>query len=152
MALVSHEVGSSTAGASCESYNPSISADGTHVAFMSCATNLVSGYSGSGNYQVYVWEAGTVTLLSHDASFATTGANCHTQQPSISADGTRIAFMSCATNLVSGYSGSGNYQVYVWEAGDGDAAVARRERCHNGGELPVHSSRRSAPTERASPS
>jgi Tol biopolymer transport system component len=82
---------------------PSISADGRYVAFVSQATNLVTGdTNGSDDIFVRDRQAGTTERV----SVATGGAqaNSDSLDPSISADGRYVAFDSSATNLVSGDS------------------------------------------------
>ena len=80
---------------------PSISADGRYVAFVSGASNLVSGDT-NGKNDVFVRDTQTNTTTR--VTFASDGAqgNSHSIYPSISADGRYIAFMSDASNLVSG--------------------------------------------------
>jgi|GEM_PF-1208153 len=67
--------------------------------FASSASNLVSGVSGS---QVYIRDpnAGTTELLSQDSG-GTQGDNS-SSVPTISLDGKKAAYLSSATNLVSG--------------------------------------------------
>jgi Tol biopolymer transport system component len=83
------------------SFDPSISADGRYVAFVSAATNLVSGDT-NGAWDIFVHDrqTGQTTRV----SVATGGgqANLDSLDPSISADGRYVAFVSAATNLVSG--------------------------------------------------
>jgi Tol biopolymer transport system component len=87
--------------ANLASLNPSISADGRYVAFVSAATNLVSGDT-NGAWDIFVHDrqTGQTTRV----SVATGGgqANLDSLDPSISADGRYVAFVSAATNLVSG--------------------------------------------------
>ncbi len=80
------------------SVDPSISADGNRVAFASAASNLHPGDTDS-NLDVYVKD-----LASGEIWLASTGAkdaksNGYSMQPSLSGDGTRVAFTSSATNL-----------------------------------------------------
>jgi Tol biopolymer transport system component len=90
---------------------PSISADGRYVAFISHATNLVSGDT-NGEEDVFVNDrmAGTTERV----SVSSTGeqGNLSSGAPSISADGRYIAFMGLANNLVSGDS-NGGWDVFV---------------------------------------
>lgn len=83
------------------SEEPSLSADGTVVAFASYAHNLVPGDSNSAS-DVFVRDlaAGTTTRVSV-GSAGDQGDNT-SYAPSISADGTVVAFESTATNLVPG--------------------------------------------------
>jgi len=78
---------------------PAISADGRYVAFVSDATGLVAGVSGT---QVYLKDlhTGDISLVSVDSSgSALTGSN---QFPSMSADGRYIAFLSGDINSNTG--------------------------------------------------
>ena len=87
------------------SYEPSISADGRYVAFRSFASNLVSG-DGNGTSDIFVKDLadGSITRVSTDASG--TEANAASGHPSISADGSYVAFWSDASNLVFGDTNS----------------------------------------------
>ncbi len=97
-------VGNSGAQGDAGSFNPSISADGRYVAFASSADNLVSGDT-NGVSDVFVRDLvnHTTTLVSVDNGQGPTpvqgdGASF---DPSISADGTKVAFTSDASNLSS---------------------------------------------------
>jgi Tol biopolymer transport system component len=76
-----------------------ISADGRYVAFESVSTNLVAGDTNK-QYDVFLRDrtAGTTECLSVDA--AGTLGDDYSMFPTISADGTTVAFSSNATNLV----------------------------------------------------
>jgi Tol biopolymer transport system component len=87
---------------------PSISADGRFVAFSSSATNLVSGDT-NGNGDVFVRDtcAGVSSGCSSTTfrvSISSSGAqgNSDSGGPAISADGRFVAFLSYASNLVTG--------------------------------------------------
>ena len=90
------------------SSDPAISADGRFVAFVSTATNLVTGVSGQ---QIYLRDrtSSTTTLMSQNDLGTPASAGSSTS-PSISADGRYVAFVSTATNLVTGVSGQ---QIYL---------------------------------------
>ncbi len=83
------------------SSSPSISGDGRHVAFNSSATNLVPDDS-NGVGDVFVHDR--ATGVTERASLDSVGnqTNAVSAQPSISADGRVVAFMSYANNLVPG--------------------------------------------------
>ncbi len=78
-----------------------ISSDGRYVAFESNSTNLVA-VDANGQSDIFVRDrqAGTTTLVSVDSSG--NQANDFSENVSISTDGRVVAFMSSATNLVSG--------------------------------------------------
>jgi hypothetical protein len=109
---------------------PSIDGAGAHVAYTSTATNLVSYASVNGtNRQVY-WQptcisgtsstgctstgsTGTAALVSVAADGVTPGDG-DSYDPIISPDGQYVAFVSLATNLVSGVTVDGvTPQIYV---------------------------------------
>jgi Tol biopolymer transport system component len=90
---------------------PSVRGDGRFVAFVSGATNIVTGFSGQ---QVYVHDRntganGTNSLISRDNSGTPNAGNQNSSAPSISSDGRYVAFTSLATNLETGVSGQ---QIY----------------------------------------
>jgi uncharacterized repeat protein (TIGR01451 family) len=80
---------------------PSISADGRFVAFDSNATNLVRG---DRNNAPDVFVRDRVTGTTTRVSVTSTGAEASGTQPSISADGRFVAFLSFADNLAPGDS------------------------------------------------
>lgn len=92
------------------SYSPTISADGSHVAFVSDATNLVSGGDTIYARDVFLWEAAsdTITQLTNG------NANAQSSYPAISADGSRVAFNSLASNLVPGDVNTSE-DVFLWD-------------------------------------
>jgi Tol biopolymer transport system component len=83
------------------STNPSISTDGRYVAFISYATNLVTGDT-NGVHDIFVRDrqTGTTTLVSKSSSG--TEGDAQSVAPSISADGRYVAFYTASTNLVTG--------------------------------------------------
>lgn len=95
-------VGSGGAQADGPSSRPAISADGRFVAFVSEATNLVSGdTNGKADAFVRDTQAGTTTRVSVGAGGAQADAETR-DGPAISADGRYVAFVSQASNLVAG--------------------------------------------------
>jgi Tol biopolymer transport system component len=86
------------------SFDPTISADGGTVLFSSSADNL-AGASGD---QIYAWNraTGAVTLLSEPGAIP---GNASSQDPSVSSDGSTVAFDSSATNLAPGEGSSSPY-------------------------------------------
>ena len=81
------------------SFSSSISADGRFVAFVSLASNLVSGDT-NGTYDVFVYDRQTGAV--ERVSVSTTGdeGQGRSNEPSISADGRYVAYYSAAANLV----------------------------------------------------
>ncbi|MBT8202988.1 MAG: PD40 domain-containing protein [Acidimicrobiia bacterium] len=84
------------------SNGPVISADGTTIAFVSIADNLVPGDENQA-IDVFVHDTVTgITTLVSKASDGTQGIGHGGEWPVISADGTKVAFFSDASNLVPG--------------------------------------------------
>ncbi|HEY2832563.1 MAG TPA: hypothetical protein VGJ14_09070 [Sporichthyaceae bacterium] len=90
-----------------ESDFPTISADGRYVGFDSTASNLVTGDTNKSG-DVFVWDRTTQQIVR--ASVAADGAEADAGSglSSISADGSKLAFISAADNLIgddsNGYS------------------------------------------------
>ena len=98
--LVSRASGPTGAAANDASDQPSISADGRFVVFVSRADNLSADDNDSvANVFVRDLQAGTTTLVSRADEAAGAGADADSTDPSISADGRYVAFASAATNL-----------------------------------------------------
>ena len=83
------------------SERPSFSADGRYVVFNSWASNLLSGDT-NGASDVFVHDRVTGTTERVSLSSAGEQGNRFSNDPSISADGRYVAFVSYATNLVPG--------------------------------------------------
>lgn len=90
--------------------NPSVSGDGRYVAFGSSANNLVTGDTRGFNIYVRDRVNRTTTLVSVD--IARDQPNGDSFFPSISDDGSRVAFTSSASNLVRQPEYAG-YDVFV---------------------------------------
>jgi Tol biopolymer transport system component len=90
---------------------PSISDDGQQVAFGSAASNLGSG-DGNGLHDVFVRDLTAATTRRVSVSSAGAGGDGPSLFPAISGDGSVVAFVSDATNLVTGDT-NGNRDVFV---------------------------------------
>jgi len=109
-------VASNGAQANNVGMGPAISGDGRYVAFSSQATNLDPSAT-SGFFEVYVRDL-TTGNTSRVSRTPTGGEpdNSSFGPISLSRDGRYVAFVSAATNLVSGGTGgSSNDQVYVYD-------------------------------------
>jgi Tol biopolymer transport system component len=100
---VTQRVSVSSAGSqgTDDSFSPAISADGRYVAFASSAPNLVSGDT-NGRDDIFVRDrvAGVTQRVS--ASTAGAQANDDSSAAAISSDARYVAFVSYASNLVTG--------------------------------------------------
>ncbi|MBX7219978.1 MAG: hypothetical protein K1Y36_08525 [Blastocatellia bacterium] len=130
--LISRTATLATTSGNNSSDSPVISADGTKVAFQSSATNLVTGFTDGNGASIDIFlrdlTAGTTTLLSRTATVATTSGNNASDSPVINADGTKIAFRSRATNLVTGFiDGNGtNTDVFLRDLTAGTTTLISR--------------------------
>lgn len=106
-------VSSTGAQANGPSYDPVISADGRYVAFVSDATNLVTGDSNAVS-DVFVRDlrSPATTRVSVDSATTPVQGNGASYEPAINADGSKVAFSSEATNLVAG-DGNTSTDVFV---------------------------------------
>jgi Tol biopolymer transport system component len=99
--------GGEPSGASSE---PSLNVDGHWLAFTSSASNLAPN-DGNGRTDVFVRDQQTHTIQLVSRTAGGTAGNAASDRPSISDDGTRIAFRSSATDLVAG--GNAVPAIYV---------------------------------------
>jgi Tol biopolymer transport system component len=93
------------------SYNPSLSDDGLVVAFWSEASNLVAGDTNN-VADVFVKDRRSGTLERISVGGDGGQANAASYNPTVSADGSFVAYWSEATNLVGGDS-NGKIDVFV---------------------------------------
>ena len=103
--LVSHTAGDPTTTANRPSAGHVLSVDGRFVAFVSAATDLVPGQIDvAESSDVFLWDrmSGLVTLASHVPGSQLEAANGGSNSPAISMDGSSLAFLSGATDLVAG--------------------------------------------------
>ena len=105
-------VGASSVEANGASAQASLSADGRYLAFYSYASNLMASATTNGNVFLRDLQSGSNTLI----SVATGGASANgvSSSPSISADGSRIAFWSYASNLVTGDL-NGIWDIFLYD-------------------------------------
>ena len=101
---------------------PSVSRDGTTVAFASWATDLLPGVTGNGNQHLYVRRATSdglapteLVTVAHDGGQADRGVydNEASQVGSLNGDGSLIAFASYATNLTPTPTPTDRTHVYL---------------------------------------
>jgi Tol biopolymer transport system component len=101
-------------GANGNCWRPSINADGTVVAFQSRATNLVTTPDGNGTVDVfvrYLKDGGSTELVS--VSIYDEAGDGGSYEPSISADGTAVAFVSEADDLVASDTNGNLGDIFV---------------------------------------
>jgi len=94
---------------------PTISGEGRFVAFGSFASNLIVGVNTRGKSQVYVRDLVNMTteLISTGPNGQPGNGGVPDIPPSISLDGSYVAFTSFATNLVPGFNTQGYSNVFI---------------------------------------
>ncbi|HZE97351.1 MAG TPA: hypothetical protein VE981_10015 [Planctomycetota bacterium] len=122
--------GDPTLGAtSYGSVNPSISDDGSVIAYVSECADIVAGDT-NGKLDVFVATVGgggAITTVLASAAVGGGPSNGHSgdpqkflfDSPKISGNGLFVAFTSAATNLVTGDSNTGNFDVFLYSVADG---------------------------------
>ncbi|MCW2989600.1 MAG: TolB-like protein, partial [Solirubrobacterales bacterium] len=105
------------------SHNARMSTDGRYVLFYTDAPDVVAG-DANGHPDLVRWDRTTGLKTAVDVAAGTTATanGSVTFEGAISADGTRVAFASDATNLVAGYTGSGT-QVYLRDLAAGSTQL-----------------------------
>ena len=84
-----------------DSLLPALSGDGRYVAFLSSASNLVTGDT-NGQPDLFVYDRQTAQTTRVSVASTGTQANGASTTAALSSDGRYVAFASSATNLVSG--------------------------------------------------
>jgi hypothetical protein len=121
--LVSGVNGSAMTTANAASDDPSVSNDGSLIAFRSDATNVVNGVldtNSASDVFLFNRTTGVTSLVSRSAASATTPANNASDTPRLSADGSTVVFSSLATNLVTGQTdNNGVRDVFLFDRATG---------------------------------
>jgi Tol biopolymer transport system component len=102
---------------------PSMSADGTKVAFTAQSTNLDPAATQPFAYEIFVKDLATGQVALASASNTGIAANDWSLTASLSADGTKVVFTSLATNLDPAAS-DGIYEIYVKDLPTGSLTLA----------------------------
>jgi Tol biopolymer transport system component len=119
--LVSHDVGSLTTPANAASTAAVISPDGSAIAFVSAATDLVAGKVTGTFTNVYLYKndgSGAIRLLTDPGGPVAVGGNGNSDSPAIDEHGDYVAFRSDASDLVPNQSGAtGNIFEFSTQTG-----------------------------------
>ena len=127
ISLVSHNAFSTNVAAKGGAGTPSISADGSYIAFTSNAPDLVAAQTGplTDNAVLYDRTTGVVTLVSHHAAAPSQTGNGSTFEAVISADGSSVVYSSLASDLVAGQrAGGGGRNAFVYDRLSGATMLA----------------------------
>ena len=108
-------IGKNGASADAESYEATVSGDGNLIAFTSAASNISEIEKGVSNNNVFIRDmsAGITTMISVDPRAKKGGGG---SKPSISYDGSRVAFYSHTETLVPN-DNNGLWDIFLWEKG-----------------------------------
>jgi Tol biopolymer transport system component len=118
--LVSHRAGSTALASGGNSTAPAASADGRFVSFLSGGTDLVPGGTSGNHVFLFDRESGTNLLVSHAVGAPGAGANDASSKPTIAADGSYVAYVSVATDLVAGQGDQlSTEDVFLYERSSG---------------------------------
>ncbi len=96
-----------------ESFEPSISGDGSVIAYSSNASNIVPLQPVFSTPNVYVYNQGHNEFITKDYE---TGKAASGYSPSISDDGTKIAFCAFNNRLVNGDTNN-LWDIFLWQSG-----------------------------------
>jgi Tol biopolymer transport system component len=117
--LLTHRLNSATTTGNGTAIGPVINADGTHVAFLSTATNLTSDdlpADGSGRLFVYDIAADTLTWVDRRMSDPSFLAPADSGGPHFSKNGRYLVFGSSATDLVTDQDDANNsFDVFLYD-------------------------------------
>jgi len=94
-----------TASTGCSSTNPTISADGNSIAFESNCN--LAGQNSDGNVEIFLWKSGAPAVITQ----ITKSSNCENLAPSISGNGSFIAFDSTC-NISGTNNGGRGAEIY----------------------------------------
>jgi Tol biopolymer transport system component len=125
--LVSREDGFGGGVGNGTSQSPSISGNGNRIAFETSATNLDDGDT-TATYDVHVRDlaAGQTMLASRATSASGAIGDADSSEPALSADGTKVAFRSYATNFDTTYDTNGTSDIYRRDLGTGATVLVSR--------------------------
>lgn len=115
------------------SYWPSISGDGSVVAFSSAASNMAANDTNN-SYDIFVANLadGSIDIISYTTSGS--AANSHSYWPRTDARGRYIAYTTLATNL-STDDGNTTWDVYLHELRTGGSQLISRSSASAGGNM-----------------
>ncbi len=117
-------VSTSSSGAQADqsSLHGSFSPDGGRIVFESYASNLVAGHLPGEDIYLKDLATGAITEISTNAAGESANGNC--SNAVFSPDGTKVAFESSATNLVSGVPSAGETRLYIKDLNTGSVILA----------------------------
>ncbi len=144
--LVSRQQGSPTTARSA--FAPAISADGRYVVFASDAKDIVSGQTDtdfSSDIFLFNRTTGTTKLVSHSITSSSSTGDARSSDPAISANGSRVVFVSKASDLEAGLADFNSAQdAFAYTSSSGTISAITRRAPEMPSFSPFHPSHRSA--------
>jgi len=126
--LVSRTGGSAAQGAGASLV--AMGSDGSSVGFLSTGTGVVPGQIDAADTPdvfLFTRTTGAIELVSHSSASPTMAGNAPSHEAALSADGSRVAFTSSATDLVPGQDdGNSGTDVFLWTRGTGASLLVSR--------------------------
>ena len=110
------QVTDTTGGSLFANQAPTVSADGTRIAFVSNRDLVPVVGNLDGNAELFLWNSGTGAFT--QATNTTGGYDMAVLGPAISADGSRVAFLS-NRDLVAGQNADGSADYFLYDVGTG---------------------------------
>lgn len=130
ISLVSHVAASDVTTGNGGSIDPLISGDGSHVVYVTSATNLVVGLTdtnAAGDVYLYNRVSTSNTLVSHASGLPVQAANGNSGNVLISKNGLWVAFDSIATDHVDGIADTNNlYDSFLYSVASGETMLMSR--------------------------
>ena len=124
--LVSHSTAGGATAAGGTSVGGALSGDGSHVEFVSTATDVVGGVTdGNGTFDLFLWTraSGETVLVSHAAGAPSSAGNATSNAGDITPDGGLIVFASQAANLAAAGDDNSDSDVFLWETATGNNSI-----------------------------
>jgi len=132
LSLASGSGGAPAAGGDGASKWPAISGDGRYIAYSSQSTDLIGGFTdrnGAAAYDQFVLDrmTGVTVLASGAGGSASVGGNRGNSRPLMSVDGRLVAWVSSATDLVTGLmDANGQDDIVAFDRPAGTATLISR--------------------------
>ena len=126
--------GSSGIGGNLPSQNPKISSDGTRIVFESYANDLIPGETANGAINIFLYDIATATTTFVTKGSSGIGGNRDAEVPSISGDGSRITFLSEATDLVAGMTTNDERNIFLYDTASATTTLVTKGSSGIGGD------------------
>jgi hypothetical protein len=130
--LVSHASGNNAQETDDAGTDATLSSNGAFAAWSSTAAGI-TGAGSPGREKIYLYDRSTKTnvLVSHAHTGADTAAASQSDTPRVSPDGSTVAYVSVADDLVDGQPAAGTRNVFAWSRANGENVLVSRSSGSN---------------------